>query len=135
MPLHPMFLVGLAIFFASAATFMGFVFSKGGWKRSKQIGIMVALVRGEHGKSSRALTLGSFAGIILGVLCLFSGVAATDVAREKRCQARCLEMGHPRGAIGPSVQMSMTRRNTAAFLACTCSGGAGPSVELHADSL
>ena len=84
MPQHPMFIVGLVIFFASAATFMGTMFSKGGWNRSKQFSVLAALVRGQHGAFSRRLTIGSFVGIVLGVLCLFSGVAAMDVARERR---------------------------------------------------
>ena len=132
---HPAFVVGVAIFLASTAVFIGAVFAKGGWKRSKQIGVVIALVRGEHGKAARRVAIGSFAGVILGGLVTFAGVAAEDVAREKRCQARCVEAGQPRGKIGPSIEQNMTRRNTAAFLACTCSGGAGPSIELHADSL
>lgn len=135
MPLHPVFIAGLVIFFISAATFMGVIFSKGGWNRSKQFGVMAALWRGEHGATSKRVMLLSFAGIIFGMLTLFSGAAANDVAREKRCQAKCLEAGHLVGKIGPSSEMSMTRRNTAAFVACTCTGGAGPAVELRADSL
>jgi hypothetical protein len=135
MPLHPAFIIGLVIFFTSAALFMGIVFSKGGWNRSKQFGVMASLIRGEHGPVNRWLTFASFAGIVLGTLTLFAGVAANDVAREKRCQARCVEAGHTRGVIGPSIQQSMTRRNTPAFVACTCTGGSGPEIELRADSL
>jgi len=135
MALHPVFLAGVAIFFASGLLFMGLVFAKGGANRSKQLGVMLALVRGEHGPLNRQLAIGSFAGIILGALCCFAGVAAQDVAREKRCQAKCVEVGHLRGKIGPSSQQSMTRRGRAAFVACVCSGGAGPPIELQADSL
>lgn len=132
---HPVFFVGLVIFFLCAATFMGLVFAKGGWSKSKQFGVLAELLRGEHGAFSRWLLIGSFLGGILGALVLFAGVAANDVAREKRCQARCLEAGHPRGVIGPSMEQSMTRRNSAAFVACTCTGGSGPPIELRADSL
>lgn len=114
---------------------MGIVFAKGGWNRSKQFAVIAALVRGQHGAFSRTVAIGSFAGIIFGALLLFAGVAAEDVAREKRCAAHCLQAGHPRGIIGPSMAQSMTRRNSAAFLACTCTGGAGPAIEVHADSL
>ncbi len=132
---HPAFVVGVAIFFVSTAVFIGAVFAKGGWKRSRQIGVILALVRGEHGKAARTVAIASFGGVILGGLVTFAGVAAEDVAREKRCQARCVEAGQLRGVIGPSIEQSMTRRNTAAFLACTCTGGAGPPTELHADGL
>ena len=132
---HPAFYLGAAIFFASAILFIGVVFAKGGSKRSKQIGVIIAVVRGEHGKTGRRLLIGSFGGVVLGALVLFAGVAANDVKREKLCQAKCVEAGHTRGTIGPSVGMNMTRRNTAAFVACTCTGGPGASIELQADSL
>ncbi len=132
---HPVTVVGVAIFFFSAAVFMGVVFSKGGRKRSKQLGVLMALVRGEHGVVSRVMTIASLGGVIVGMLALFAGVAANDLAREKRCQARCVEAGHRRGMIGPSMEQSMTRRNSAAFVACTCSGGESPALELRADSL
>ena len=66
---------------------------------------------------------------------MFAGVAADDVARERRCQAHCVEAGHPRGVIGPSMERNMLRRNQPAFVACTCKGGAGPELQLPADSL
>ncbi len=132
---HPVFLVGAGICVVSFLTLFVLVASKGGLSKSKQIGTLMALFRGEHGKPSKRLTVGSFVGLGLGMLCIFAGVAANDVAQENRCQARCLEAGHTRGKIGPSVEMSMTRRNSAAFLACTCTGGVGAALELHADEL
>lgn len=128
-----MFFVGGGLFFAFGAILFGLVFAKGGWRTWNQVGVIVDLVRGKFGRFNRWLTIGSFIGIFLGAMALYSGVAAIDVAREKRCQTRCVERGHARGVIGPSVEMSMTRRNSAAFVACTCLGGEGPSIELHAD--
>ncbi len=132
---HPVFIVGVAIFFLSAVAFLGILFAKGGWKRSKQFGVIVALFRGEHGTFSRWLMIGSFLGIVFGALVQFAGVAANDVARENLCQARCVAAGYPRGTIGPSMEQNMARRNSPAFVACNCTGGTLPPLELHADSL
>jgi hypothetical protein len=114
---------------------MAAVFAKGGFSKSRQLPVLIALVRAEHGRAARWLTLGSLVGLVLGGLFLFAGISADDLAREKRCQRRCVEEGHPRGVIGPSSQQSMTRRNSAAFVACLCSGGPGRPIELRADSL
>ncbi|GEM_PF-1457678 len=132
---HPAFFAGLAIFFLSGITFMVILFSNGGWLRSKQFAVIASLARGDLGQTNRRLTFASLIGVAIGMMVTFSGVAAEDAARVRRCSARCVQEGHVYGKIGPSIEMSMSRRNSPAFLACTCSGGPSEPIELHADSL
>ncbi len=132
---HPAFFAGLAILFLSGITFLVILFGNGGWNRSKQFGVIVSVARGDFGKTNRRLMFASLGGVVLGMLVLFSGVAAEDEARARRCSNRCVQEGHTYGKLGPSVEMSMNRRNSPAFLACTCAGGPLAPVELRADSL
>lgn len=123
--------VGLGLFFLGGGLFMGVVFGSGGAAKSRQFAVIGQLLRGEHGRSKRGLTLVALCCLGLGTCGTFAGVASMDAARAERCVERCRAEGHLEGRIGPSVDRDPETR----FVACTCVGGQDESLELRADAL
>jgi len=131
----PLFLVGIALFFGGGVTLMGVLFSSGGASKSRQLGVLAALLRGEHGGARRALTRASLAMLALSLPVTFSAVAAGDRQRAAACRQTCARLGYTAGVIGPSQARNPQRPGLPAFVACRCVGGRADDTELRADDL
>ncbi len=134
MPSHPVFFAGGAIVAFAFVAFATILFSHGGFNRARQLGVILKLLRGEHGNGTRLGFVASVLGLILGACLLFSGVAAQDRARAEACAERCRALGYPSHRMGPNTNRIETDRTTW-YLACICEGPDREPTELRADRL
>lgn len=134
MPTHPLFVAGAAITAVAFVTFATILFSKGGFHRMRQLGVMSALLKGEHGSGARLVFVGSLLAMMVGSCLVFAGVGAGDAARLDACEARCDELGYPQYRIGPNSDRDDADRSTW-FVACICEGGDRAPTELRAGDL
>lgn len=133
MPSHPLFFVGVALFFVGFLLFAGVLFSHGGVARSRQFRVMGELFSGKHGNGARLLFASSFLVLVAGACLLFAGVAASDGARAERCESHCHATGYERARIGPNSDRTDDRATW--WVACICEGGTDTPSEVPADSL
>lgn len=103
--------------------------------KSRQLAAAGHLASGRAGPGKRVLFFIAVALLVVGALLSFAGVAASDARRTRVCTETCIAKGHRRGVIGPSKEKHPQRPSAAAFVACACTGGTAPPVELRADSL
>lgn len=129
--MSPLMIVGVALFFGGAAFFMALLFGNGGASRSRQFAVIGHLLSGGLGPRKRALTILALLLLGVGMCTTFAGVASMDAARAERCRVHCVAQGYTEGHIGPSIDREPATR----FVACTCTGGSQPPLELRADSV
>ncbi|MCA9607799.1 MAG: hypothetical protein KC619_19455 [Myxococcales bacterium] len=131
---QPLFVVGVALTAIGFVTFATVIFSKGGFSRMRQFGVMRAVLRGDHGSGTRVVFLVALVAMLVGSGLTFAGVGAADAARLEACGARCRDLGYPDHRIGPNSDRDDADRTTW-FVACICEGADRPPTELRAEGL
>jgi hypothetical protein len=122
--------VGFASFFAGFATLFGLLISRGALAKSRQFAAMGDISSGRQGGGSQILLVVAVLLMAVGACGLFAGVAVGDVGRKNGCKDTCIERGYRTGKVQGSKARDPNRPNVHAFVACVCSGGASPDLEL-----
>ncbi len=127
--------LGFVTFFIGFATLFGLFAVHGALGKSRQFGATSDLASGRLGGGSQVLFFLAFALLPLGACGMFAGVAMGDSRRGTSCRDTCHERGYREGRIQGSKAMDPKRPNAHAFVACACSGGASPDLEINSAEL
>lgn len=125
-------LIGIAIFFAGFIAIFSLLAKRHALDKSKQFGVMAEILKGRHGPSPRRVLIVAFAAQLFGMCTTFAGVAQVDARRAEACRTECTGRGYKIGKIKGSKE-SVNGKHS--FVACVCSEGTQPDLELRADSL
>ncbi len=131
MTVSPLMIAGAVLFALGGLLFAVVLFGNGGVRKSAQFRVMGELSRGVHGRGARLMFFGSFPLLLAGACLLFAAVGASDRARAKRCEDRCVATGYESSRIGPNSDR--TDDHATWFVACICEGGGQAPVEFRAD--
>lgn len=115
------FLVGVLLFFLGASCVFVVLARAGALAKSKQLGALTRVLRGEAGPREQRVLRGALIVMIIGACLLFMAVGRMDAAARSACDRACREWGLHGGRIGPSRTSDRPQR------ACLC----GPGDDAH----
>lgn len=126
-------MVGGGLFFVGGLLVFALLASNGGLARRAQLAVLGQLMLGRRGAAKRAALLGGLAGLGIGAMLTFSGVAATDAARADACHRRCESQGYASSRIGPNAARTEDRATW--WVACICEAPDRATLEIPAKTL
>ncbi|HQY64603.1 MAG TPA: hypothetical protein PK141_24560 [Polyangiaceae bacterium] len=128
-------IAGAGLFVVGFVTFFVLLVAHGGFAKSRQFGVVGEISSGRQGGFAQVVMVIAFLLMPFGACGMFAAVAAGDQGRKSSCNDTCVERGYRTGRVQGSKAMDPKRPNAHAFVACVCSGGASPDLELNARDL
>jgi hypothetical protein len=125
---------GALLFCCGFVALFGLLASEGALATRRQFGALANVAAGRAGTTKRVVLGCGALAIVCGACGSFTGVAARDGERARRCEQTCTERGYTDATIRGSTEMENEGRH--AFVACACTGGPAPDpLELDAEAL